>query len=46
MPNRSSACGIKCAAECSVNRAVLVHRLFTGVSRRHLGCLVEEMAVP
>ncbi|MFD9467538.1 hypothetical protein, partial [Streptomyces sp. NPDC060027] len=25
-----------------VNRAVLAHRLFTGLSRRHLACLVEE----
>jgi hypothetical protein len=29
-----------------VNRAVLAHRLFTGISRRHLACLVEELAVP
>lgn len=29
-----------------VNRAVLAHRLFTGVSRRHLACLIEELAVP
>jgi hypothetical protein len=27
-----------------VNRAVLAHRLFTGISRRHLACLVEELA--
>ncbi|GGR65764.1 transposase [Streptomyces aurantiogriseus] len=29
-----------------VNRAVLAHRLFTGISRRHLALLVEELAVP
>lgn len=29
-----------------VNRAVLTHRLFTGISRRHLACLVEELAAP
>ncbi|MFL1906118.1 transposase family protein [Streptomyces tauricus] len=29
-----------------VNRSVLAHRLFTGLSRRHLACLVEELAVP
>lgn len=29
-----------------VNRAVLAHRLFTGLSRRHLACLVEELAEP
>ncbi|MFI1972566.1 transposase family protein [Streptomyces cinnamoneus] len=29
-----------------VNRAVLAHRLFTGLSRRHFACLVEELAVP
>ncbi|MFH9611339.1 transposase family protein [Streptomyces sp. NPDC017448] len=28
-----------------VSRAVLAHRLLTGVSRRHLGCLVEVLAV-
>ncbi|MFI1161865.1 transposase family protein [Streptomyces sioyaensis] len=28
----------------TVNRAVLAHRLFTGVSRCHLGCLIEELA--
>ncbi|MFD0567722.1 transposase family protein [Kitasatospora saccharophila] len=29
-----------------VNRAVLTHRLFTGVSRRHLGSLIAELAEP
>lgn len=29
-----------------VNRAVLAHRLFTGISRRHLACLVEELVAP
>jgi hypothetical protein len=29
-----------------VNRAVLAHRLFTGISRRHLACLIEELALP
>lgn len=29
-----------------VNRAVLAHRLFTGISRHHLACLVEELAAP
>ncbi|MEV0889015.1 transposase family protein [Streptomyces microflavus] len=29
-----------------VNRAVLAHRLFTGISRRHLARLIEELAVP
>lgn len=29
-----------------VNRAVLAHRLFTGLSRRHLACLAEELAEP
>lgn len=29
-----------------VNRAVLAHRLFTGVSQRHLACLAEELALP
>ncbi|MEU2150721.1 IS5/IS1182 family transposase, partial [Streptomyces globisporus] len=29
-----------------VNRAVLTHRLFTGISRHHLACLVAELAVP
>lgn len=29
-----------------VNRAVLAHRLFTGISRRHPGCLIEELAQP
>lgn len=29
-----------------VNRAVLAHRLFTGISQQHLGCLVEELAAP
>ncbi|MGW1354298.1 transposase family protein [Streptomyces sp. NPDC002409] len=29
-----------------VNRAVLAHRLFTGLSRQHLSCLVEELAAP
>ncbi len=29
-----------------VNRAVLAHRLFTGLSRHHLACLVEELAEP
>ncbi|WP_371789723.1 transposase [Streptomyces sp. NBC_01471] len=30
----------------TVNRAVLAHRLFTGISRRHLARLIEELAVP
>ncbi|MER6564607.1 transposase family protein, partial [Streptomyces sp. NPDC001027] len=30
----------------TVNRAVLAHRLFTGISRRHLACLIEELAQP
>ncbi|MFD8525582.1 transposase family protein [Streptomyces capillispiralis] len=29
-----------------VNRAVLAHRLFTGISRHHLARLIEELAVP
>ncbi|MFE4829969.1 transposase family protein [Streptomyces sp. NPDC056672] len=29
-----------------VSRAVRAHRLFTGVSRRHLACLIEDLAVP
>ncbi|MFJ3142686.1 hypothetical protein ACIPJM_09580 [Streptomyces halstedii] len=29
-----------------VNRAVPPHRLFTGLSLRHLGRLVEELTVP
>ncbi|MEV6477997.1 transposase family protein [Streptomyces sp. NPDC051657] len=29
-----------------VHRAVLAHRLFTGISRHHLACLVEELGVP
>jgi hypothetical protein len=29
-----------------VNRAVLAHRLFMGISRRHLARLIEELAVP
>ncbi|MEH6380091.1 IS5/IS1182 family transposase, partial [Streptomyces sp. KLMMK] len=29
-----------------VNRMVLAHRLFIGISREHLACLVEELAVP
>ncbi|MGW4759128.1 transposase family protein, partial [Streptomyces chartreusis] len=29
-----------------VNRTVLAHRLFTGISRQHLASLVEELAVP
>jgi hypothetical protein len=29
-----------------VNRAVLAHRLFTRTSRRHLACLIEELAQP
>jgi hypothetical protein len=29
-----------------VSRAVLAHQLFTGISRQHLGCLVEELAGP
>ncbi|MEU4013423.1 transposase family protein [Streptomyces pseudogriseolus] len=29
-----------------VNRAVLVHRLFTGISQRHLACLIDELAAP
>ncbi|MCZ9352526.1 transposase [Streptomyces mutabilis] len=29
-----------------VNRAVLAHRLFTGISREHLAGLVEELAAP
>ncbi|MFC9285419.1 transposase family protein [Streptomyces sp. NPDC057052] len=28
------------------NRAVPAHRLFTGISRRHLACLAQELAVP
>ncbi|WP_030932010.1 transposase family protein [Streptomyces sp. NRRL B-24720] len=27
-----------------VKRSVLTHRVFTGISRRHLACLVEELA--
>lgn len=30
----------------TVNRAVLAHRLFTGISQRHLVCLIEELAMP
>ncbi|MGK5449782.1 transposase family protein [Streptomyces radiopugnans] len=30
----------------AINRAVLAHRLFTGISRQHLACLVEELAAP
>ncbi|GAA2447922.1 hypothetical protein GCM10010405_34160 [Streptomyces macrosporus] len=30
----------------TVNRAVSTHRLFTGISRRHLAGMVEESAVP
>ncbi|MFJ5294782.1 transposase family protein [Streptomyces sp. NPDC088348] len=30
----------------TVNRVVLAHRLFTGISRRHLVRLFEELAVP
>ncbi|MFI6337383.1 transposase family protein [Streptomyces sp. NPDC050535] len=29
-----------------VNRTVLAHRLFTGISQCHLACLVEELALP
>ncbi|MDQ1029467.1 hypothetical protein QF035_007049 [Streptomyces umbrinus] len=29
-----------------VDRAVLAHRLFTGISQHHLACLVEELALP
>ncbi|MEV6002200.1 IS5/IS1182 family transposase, partial [Streptomyces griseomycini] len=29
-----------------VNRDILAHQLFTGVSRQHLACLVEELAGP
>ncbi|MBZ6080492.1 transposase family protein [Streptomyces olivaceus] len=29
-----------------VNRVVLAHRMFTGISRQHLACLVAELAVP
>ncbi|MET9567475.1 transposase family protein, partial [Streptomyces tauricus] len=29
-----------------VNRAVLAHQLFTGISQRHLACLIEELAQP
>ncbi|MFE6904817.1 transposase family protein, partial [Streptomyces sp. NPDC057717] len=29
-----------------INQAVLAHRLRTGISRRHLACLAEELAVP
>ncbi|MGC5567856.1 transposase family protein [Streptomyces sp. FR-108] len=29
-----------------VNRAVLAHRLFTGISQRHLARLVDELALP
>ncbi|WP_369199084.1 transposase family protein, partial [Streptomyces djakartensis] len=29
-----------------VNRVVLAHRLFTGLSQHHLACLVEELAAP
>ncbi|MEV7953277.1 transposase family protein [Streptomyces sp. NPDC058316] len=29
-----------------VNRAVLAHRLFTGISRRHLSCLAQELVQP
>ncbi|MFF9691118.1 hypothetical protein [Streptomyces sp. NPDC014623] len=29
-----------------VNRSVLAHRLFTGIFRRHLARLIEELAVP
>ncbi|MER8062691.1 transposase family protein, partial [Streptomyces sp. NPDC094022] len=29
-----------------VNRTVLAHRLFTGLSRSHLACLVDELAEP
>ncbi|MEW2233155.1 IS5/IS1182 family transposase, partial [Streptomyces sp. NPDC024062] len=28
----------------TVGRNVLAHQLFTGVSRQHLACLVEELA--
>lgn len=30
----------------AINRAVLAHRLFTGVSRQHLACLAKELAAP
>ncbi|MFB7868165.1 IS5/IS1182 family transposase, partial [Streptomyces sp. NPDC056069] len=29
-----------------VSRTVLAHRLFTGISREHLACLVTELAGP
>ncbi|MEV6810444.1 IS5/IS1182 family transposase, partial [Streptomyces sp. NPDC051129] len=29
-----------------VNRAVLAHRLFMGISQRHLACLIAELSVP
>ncbi|MET9563416.1 transposase family protein, partial [Streptomyces tauricus] len=29
-----------------VNRAVLADQLFTGISQRHLACLIEELAQP
>ncbi|MFF8036272.1 transposase family protein [Streptomyces sp. NPDC016626] len=29
-----------------VKRAVLAHQPFTGISRRHLACLIEELALP
>ena len=29
-----------------VNRMVLAHQLFTGISQRHLACLIEELADP
>ncbi|MES9512101.1 transposase family protein [Streptomyces sp. NPDC000609] len=30
----------------TVNRAVPAHRLFTGISRQHLACLVDELSAP
>ncbi|MFB7112156.1 transposase family protein [Streptomyces sp. NPDC056190] len=30
----------------TVNRAVLAHELFTGITQRHLSCLAEELALP
>jgi hypothetical protein len=30
----------------TVDRDILAHQLFTGVSRQHLACLVEELADP
>lgn len=30
----------------TVNRNILAHQLFTGISWQHLGCMVEELADP